>query len=76
MKLKFKHQHYQAQAVAAVADCFKGQPPSSNFSYQIDPGKQAQTSTVAQMSLPFDETGFRNDEISKSIKLLENINSV
>lgn len=28
MKLKFKHQAYQAEAVQAVVDCFKGQLPN------------------------------------------------
>lgn len=27
MKLKFKKQEYQTEAVNAVADCFAGQPP-------------------------------------------------
>lgn len=29
MKLKFKHQPYQAAAVQAVVDIFQGQPPES-----------------------------------------------
>lgn len=41
MKLKFKHQPYQAAAVQAVIDVFKGQTPASAaaMSYRIDPGK-------------------------------------
>lgn len=38
MKLQFKHQAYQADAVRAVVDCFKGQPKSSGLKYAIDPG--------------------------------------
>jgi len=37
MKLKFKHQQFQADAAAAVVEVFAGQPNSSS-SYIIDPG--------------------------------------
>lgn len=39
MKLKFKHQPYQAAAVQAVVDIFQGQPPASDaaMSYRLDP---------------------------------------
>ncbi len=30
MKLKFKKQAFQSEAVAAVADCFAGQPTHGN----------------------------------------------
>ena len=39
MKLKFKVQSYQSNAVEAVVDCFAGQPGSSGLRYRIDPGK-------------------------------------
>jgi type III restriction enzyme len=38
MKLQFKHQAYQADAVRAVVDCFQGQPKSSGLKYAVDPG--------------------------------------
>ncbi len=38
MKLKFKKQAYQTNAVEAVANCFAGQPLSTGFKYDIDPG--------------------------------------
>ena len=40
MKLKFKHQPYQAAAVQAVVDIFQGQPPASDaaMSYRLDHG--------------------------------------
>jgi len=39
MKLKFKVQAFQTDAVNAVVDCFAGQPKSEGVSYRIDPGK-------------------------------------
>ena len=55
MKLKFKVQSYQTNAVDAVVDCFAGQPMSNGLRYRIDPGKVAQASA-------FDE-GFKNEDI-------------
>ena len=55
MKLKFKVQPYQTQAVNAVVDCFAGQPMSSGITYRIDPGRKVQTSA-------FDE-GFKNADL-------------
>jgi len=42
MKLKFKKQIYQQQAVAVVTECFAGQPNQSGFQYYIDLGKTGQ----------------------------------
>ncbi len=39
MKLKFKQQAYQSDAVKAVVDCFAGQPRGNGFKYAIDPGR-------------------------------------
>jgi len=38
MKLKFKVQAFQTNAVDSVVDCFAGQPRSEGISYRIDPG--------------------------------------
>ena len=38
MKLQFKHQAYQANAVRAVVDCFQGQTKSTGLKYAVDPG--------------------------------------
>jgi hypothetical protein len=48
MKLKFKKQSFQTDAVNAVADCFAGQPKTEGVIYRIDPGKtgQAYNSTL------------------------------
>ena len=69
MKLKFKTQDYQTDAVDAVVDCFAGQPRSDGISYRIDPGR-------AKQSI-LDADGFKNADlaISKS-QVLENIQKV
>lgn len=69
MKLKFKHQAFQADAVQAVIDCFKGQPPGQGIRYRLDPGVQKQRT--------FDQSGFRNSEITlNEVQILENIQAV
>ncbi|MDQ0470134.1 type III restriction-modification system endonuclease [Labrys wisconsinensis] len=69
MKLKFKVQPYQTQAVNAVVDCFAGQPMSSGISYRIDPGRKAQTSAF--------EEGFKNaDLVLTELQVLGNIKDV
>lgn len=55
MKLKFKVQSYQTNAVDSVVDCFAGQPLVSGTSYRIDPGRKAQTSAF--------EEGFKNADL-------------
>lgn len=69
MKLKFKVQPYQTNAVDAVVDCFAGQPVSSRPRYRLDPGKAAQMVTF--------EEGFKNNDIRLTDgQLLTNIQSV
>ena len=72
MKLKFKNQPYQAAAVSAVVDCFKGQSFHANGSrYRVDPGRANDN----QMNL--DDSGFRNADISLTpLELLKNIQAV
>lgn len=74
MKLKFKKQQYQTNAVDSVADCFAGQSKSSGTQYRIDPGK-------AEVGVPqqhgFLDEGFKNADIAISqTALLENIHTV
>ena len=69
MKLKFKVQPYQTQAVTAVVDCFAGQSMSSGITYRIDPGRKAQTSAF--------EEGFKNADLALTEQqLLANIKDV
>jgi type III restriction enzyme len=70
MKLQFKVQQYQTEAVDAVVDCFTGQPREDGVSYRIDPGRRAQPTLT-------EESGLRNAKIVLSpAKLLENIQAV
>lgn len=60
MKLRFKHQKFQADAAKAVVDVFKGQPKIESISYLIDKG-------VAQSfdgELDTDFTGFKNAKVA------------
>lgn len=75
MKLKFKHQPYQAHAVQAVVDIFKGQLPASAaaMSYRIDPGK-AKKGTEDLFAVG---GGFKNADLTLSdTALLDNIHQV
>jgi len=74
MKLKFKKQQYQTNAVESVADCFAGQPKSNGAQYRIDPGK---VETGVPQQHGFLDEGFKNADmaISQAV-LLENIRKV
>jgi type III restriction enzyme len=62
MKLKFKQQAFQTDAVKAVVDCFAGQPKGRGFKYAIDPGRAAAGSP---QTLPgMESEGFSNDNIA------------
>ena len=69
MKLQFKTQPYQTNAVEAVVDCFAGQPFNDGISYRIDPGLARQ--------MRAEEDGFKNIEIQlPDHVVLANIKSV
>ena len=69
MKLKFKVQPYQTNAVNDVVDCFAGQPMTSGLTYRIDPGRKAQSSAF--------EEGFKNADLALTdVQILENIQKV
>ena len=69
MKLKFKVQPYQTNAVNAVIDCFAGQPMISSLVYRIDPGSKDQGSLF--------EEGFKNASIALTdSQILDNIQEV
>lgn len=68
MKLKFKVQDYQSNAVNAVVDCFAGQPKFSGHDYSIERG--------TSRGMDF-ETGVRNHEVVLTdLDLLRNIQEV
>ena len=59
MKLRFKHQKFQADAAKAIVDVFQGQPYQAGISYLIDKG----TSSSLQGELGEDFTGFKNAKV-------------
>ncbi len=75
MKLQFKQQAYQTDAVKAVVDCFVGQTKSHGFKYAIDPGR---TTTADARALPgFEADGFANEKILLSpAQFLANLQQV
>ena len=66
MKLQFKEQDFQVQAVQAVVDCFEGQPLKTNrFTLErsqelIKKAKQAASGTIALDFAVEEEIGYRN----------------
>ena len=74
MKLHFKVQSYQTNAVNDVVGCFAGQPMNSAMSYQIDPGAMKD-----DRKFWHDEEyqGFRNADLELSdTQLMENIQQI
>ncbi|MDR3357382.1 MAG: DEAD/DEAH box helicase family protein [Desulfovibrio sp.] len=82
MRLKFKIQPFQTEAVQSVVDCFAGQPLSTGLTYRLDPGKQRKPARPEQGKLstaePAEEIpGLRNADLALSDeRLLENIQAV
>jgi len=78
MKLQFKVQQYQTDAVDAVVEAFAGQPKHDGVSYRIDPGKATITSdpTLFEPTVAPD-SGLRNSEIAlTATQRLENVHKV
>lgn len=70
MKLQFKVQEYQTEAVEAVVDVFAGQPYADGVKYRIDPG-------MNKAPMLIDNAGLRNTEIMLTPKqLVENVHGV
>ena len=71
MKLKFKVQPYQTNAVQSVIDCFAGQPKGEGPSYRVDPG-------VSDQDVDLDlYEGFRNPDLAlEDAQILKNVNRV
>lgn len=78
MKLQFKVQQYQTDAVNSVVEVFDGQPKYDGISYRVDPGKV----TPALNPVLFEkndrpDSGLRNAEIVlNGTQLLENVRKV
>ncbi|MFZ3207761.1 MAG: DEAD/DEAH box helicase family protein [Geobacteraceae bacterium] len=79
MKLKFKKQLFQTDAVNAVADCFIGQPKTEGVTYRIDPGKGGSAAGTGKSQAGFDfaQSGFKNRKLELTRdQLLANIHAV
>ena len=72
MKLQFKKQAYQTNAVNAVVDCFRGQPNESSVQYRVDPGRV----NTGQQSMNYEvqSAGFKNTDVV--VDVLSNIQAV
>jgi type III restriction enzyme len=76
MKLKFKVQPYQTNAVESVVDCFAGQVNTAGLTYRIDPGYRKNEAGHVEQSL-FEQSGFKNADLQLTDgQLLENIHAV
>lgn len=78
MKLQFKIQQYQTDAVDAVVEVFAGQPKHDGVSYRIDPGR-AKPATAPMLFDPSatSDSGLRNAEIALTpTQRLENVQHV
>lgn len=75
MKLKFKKQGYQTNAVEAVADCFAGQPKREGLNYRVDPGRAVDAGGQAVAAL--ETESFKNAALALTLgQMLENIHAV
>jgi len=59
MKLKFKIQQFQTDAVNAVVDCFAGQPNEQSF-FTLEQGYFFQTPSGKKRQTSILEKGFKN----------------
>ena len=74
MKLKFKVQPYQTNAVNDVVDCFAGQSMTSSLTYRIDPGQIQKGQHYRQA---FEYEGFKNADLALSeVQIFENIQKI
>ena len=82
MKLQFKKQQYQTDAVESTIDIFNGQPNQGLLEYKMDQGKVYVINNgrrIEQKDIGFSEydTGYKNGEIVLSEdELLKNIHQI
>ena len=75
MKLKFKKQAYQTNAVEAVADCFAGQPKREGAQFRVDPGRTVDAN--GQLTTGLETDGFKNADLELTPgQILQNIHAV
>ena len=77
MKLKFKKQQYQTDAVNAVVECFAGQPNTTGVTYRVDPGRSQESRPLLAAQPDDDIAGFANEDLRITPhRLLENVQVV
>jgi type III restriction enzyme len=83
MKIKFKQQTFQTEAVSAVVDCFAGQPFDAGITYRVDPGKLTQETPTGQMLIAeaqraqTEQAGVKNNDLALPLPaILKNIQTV
>lgn len=78
MKLQFKVQQYQTEAVDAVVDCFAGQPKHDGVPFRVDPGRSRVTTAPTLFTTgSSSDSGLRNAEIMLAAhQLLANVQAV
>lgn len=78
MKLQFKVQQYQTDAVDSVVEVFAGQPKRDGISYLIDPGTATSTANPGLFKTSdTSDSGLRNAEIALTgAQLLGNVHRV
>ncbi len=86
MKLKFKIQQYQTDAVESVVNVFKGQPNQANLEYKMDKGKlyvvDSKTKSIKYVQTTLDVDGndglgYKNNRLAiDSLALFDNIHQV
>ena len=78
MKLQFKVQPYQTDAVDSVVEAFEGQPRRDGISYRIDPGKETPASAPTLFETnDTPDSGLRNADIAlSSAQLLDNVHKI
>lgn len=73
MRLQFKVQQYQTDAVDSVVGAFEGQPKHDGISYRVDPGRVR----INASATLFSDHGLRNAEIALTeTQLLNNVHRV
>lgn len=78
MKLQFKVQQYQTDAVDSVIEVFAGQPKHDGISYRVDPGKAKPFANPALFETnETPDSGLRNAEIAlTAAQLLQNVHNI
>ena len=81
MKLQFKVQAYQTNAVQMVVDCFAGQVNTNGIKYRLDPGTnkkmRAKGPVLPGIEMEVEQSGFKNADVQLSeTQLLSNIQAV